>query len=144
MGKTKIIFTVAALSAAIITGGSAIAFAEGTTDDTVAYSYTAGQQKHAERHSKFAKVSDFATDEEREAYFAEQEIGKSVNPYDDEDVNISDYGYANGKQRHTVSEYDGKSIEEQLANGTITQEEADIIKAEAHRKHDEIHARYAE
>ena len=146
MGKTKTIFSVAALSAAIITGGSAIAFAEGTADDTAVYSYTTVQQKYTERHRKFAKVSDFATDAEREAYFAEEEIGKSANPYDtaDEEVNTSDYSYAKGKQRHTVSEYDGKSVEEQLADGTVTQEEADIMKAEAHRKHDEIQTRYAE
>ncbi|MGN0108413.1 MAG: hypothetical protein ACI4A5_12060 [Hominilimicola sp.] len=146
MGKTKIIFTVAALTAAIITGGSAIAFAEEATNDTAAYSYTAGQQKYSERHAKFEKVSDFTTDEEREAYFAEQGIGRAANPYaDDESVaDTTAYSYTKGVQRHSVSEYDGKNIEDQLADGTITQEEADSIKAEAGRKHDEIHARFAE
>ncbi|MGN0182488.1 MAG: hypothetical protein ACI4DP_08795 [Candidatus Ornithomonoglobus sp.] len=158
MKKTKIIFTAAVLTAAVITGGSAVAFGEEAETDTAAYSYTTGQQKCSERHSKFEKVSDFETDEERDAYFAEQGIGRDENPYvkdaeDADDANDADdaetaddtasYGYSKGKQKHTSSEYDGKNVEEQLEDGAITQDEADAIKAEAGIKHDEIHARFA-
>ncbi|MGN1116938.1 MAG: hypothetical protein ACI4TH_10230 [Candidatus Ornithomonoglobus sp.] len=152
MKKTKIIFTAAVLTAAVITGGSAVAFGEEIETDTTVYSYAIGQQKCSERHSKFEKVSDFETDEEREAYFAEQGIGRDTNPYendadDADDAETADdtasYGYSKGKQKHTSSEYDGKNVEEQLEDGAITQDEADAIKAEAGIKHDEIHARFA-
>lgn len=145
MRKIRNTITVATLAIVTAAISSVVAFASETEENT--YAYTKGQLECEERHSKFAKVSDFATDEEREAYFAEQGIGKAVNPYCSDDVAVTeetDYGFMKGRQRNLVSEYDGKSVEERLTDGSISKEEAELVKAEAHIKHNEIHARFSE
>lgn len=114
MGNKKTIFATAVLTAALITGGSAIVFAETAADSAETYSYTAGQKKHTERHAKFEKVPEFTTDEEREAYFTEQGIGKDKNPYDTaegETADTSDYSYkkADSVQQTSMTERTSKN-----------------------------------
>ena len=146
MVNKKMIFAVAALSAALVTGSSAIVFAEEATESDD-YSCTEGQQQYEERHKKFLKVPEFDTEEEREAYFAEQGIERKIKPCDtsDEEADGSSGPIRKkGGRRRSLNEYDGKSAEEKLANGEITQEMYDAIKEKAEKKHDEIRERFAE
>ncbi|MGN1317482.1 MAG: hypothetical protein ACI4VF_00600, partial [Lachnospirales bacterium] len=125
--KRKIVLSITTLAVIFATVGTSMVFAEGTTETTTDRSYTTGQQKNSDRHQKFANLPEFSSDEEREAYFEELGICRGENLRNKEETEASensDYSYTKGKKEHQVSTYDGKSVEEKLAEGTITQEEA--------------------
>lgn len=91
-----------------------------TEVDASSYGYLTGHQQNSSRHAQFENVASLATDEEREAFFATQDIG--------------------GDSPHnTVQHLD---VEELVAAGIIDQTTADKIKSVASEKHDNLHARY--
>ena len=85
------------------------------------YGWQKGAVQNTDRSSFFSKVSEFKTEAEREAYFAQNGIGEN-SPNKDS------------------AHYD---VEKLLADGVIDQTQADKIKADASKKHSAISAAYA-
>lgn len=85
------------------------------------FGWQKGAAQNKDRSAFFSKVSTFKTEAEREAYFAANRIGEN-SPNKDS------------------AHYD---VEDLLARGIITQEQADKIKADAAKKHGDISGAYA-
>ena len=79
------------LVGAVLCAVTGLAFAEGKT-----YGWQKGQNENQNRHEVFAKIADFKTDAEREAFFEQNEIGgdgpyhsaehPDTDGYDDEEM----------------------------------------------------------
>lgn len=85
------------------------------------YGWQKGAAQNTDRSAFFSKVSEFKTEAEREAYFAQNGIGEN-SPNKDS------------------AHYD---VEKLLADGVIDQAQAEKIKADASKKHSDISAKYA-
>ena len=85
------------------------------------YGWQKGAAQNTDRSAFFSKVSEFKTEAEREAYFAQNKICEN-SPNKDS------------------AHYD---VEKLLADGVIDQAQAEKIKADASKKHSDISAKYA-
>lgn len=73
---------------AVVLSTGAVAFAADAEADTFSYRYHAGEWKNGDRHTRYAELSGM-TDEERQAFFAENGIGglrKGGRKLDTEDL----------------------------------------------------------
>lgn len=114
-GKTAAVMT----AFAVMMSAGTTAFAQKPDDS--AYGYQAGQQQNVERRAQFEEIAALTTDEEREAYFAEQEIGV-------------------GGPNSTAQWIDADEL---VGSGIIDQETADKIIVAASERNDVLHSNYA-
>lgn len=86
------------------------------------FGWQKGKSAQVDRSNFFSKTGSFKTEAEREAYFEKNGIGGD-GPY------------------HDAEHYD---VEKLLADGIVTQEQADKIKSDASAKHEAMDSKFAE
>ena len=92
-----------------------------TDTDSAQFGWQKGKSAQEARSAFYSKVAEYKTEAEREAAFAAAGIGGD-GPYSDKE--------------HL-------DVESLLAHGLVTQEQADKIKADAAKKHEDMNAKYA-